>query len=87
MDFRNNKRTVVTVDDRRAVLTAAKARDAKAVAKVPHNVFIRQMLKERMGWTMKEPAPESAIAAANQMGLQLDIERIKQTAAIKAKAL
>ena len=62
-----SQRTVVTVDDRRAVLVAVKSRKPKDVAAVPNEAFIRNMLKDRMGWARKEPAPATILAVAKEM--------------------
>ena len=43
------KRTTVTVDDRRAVFIAAKARKARDIVAMPTEQFIRNMLKDRLG--------------------------------------
>lgn len=64
-------RATVTVDDRRAVFVAAQARKGRAVAEVPHEVFIRNMLKDRLGWPRREPAPEGLKKAAREMASQL----------------
>lgn len=65
------QRSNVTVDDRRVVLVAAKSRKAAEVAKVPHEVFIRQALKAQLGWPQREPAPKSLLDAAKQMAAAL----------------
>lgn len=61
------KRTAVTVDDRRAVFMAVKARPSRDLVAVPNEQFIRNMLKDRMGWPRREPAPEQVKAVAREM--------------------
>ena len=65
------QRSNVTVDDRRVVLVAAKSRKPADVAKVPHEVFIRQQLKAQLGWPQREPAPKALLDAAKQMAAAL----------------
>lgn len=65
--FANAQRSTVTVDDRRAVFMAARARKPRDIAVVPNEVFIRNMLKDRMGWPHREPAPESIKAVTREM--------------------
>lgn len=57
----------VTVDDRRAVFMAVNGRKARDVVAVPTEVFIRNMLKDRLGWARREPAPESIKAVTREM--------------------
>lgn len=63
------KRTAVTVDDRRVVYMAVKARKPRELVAVPNEQFIRNMLKDRMGWPRNEPAPEQVKAVAKEMAL------------------
>jgi hypothetical protein len=65
------QRSTVTVEDRRAVLVATKARKPAEVAKVPHEVFLRHELKARLGWPQREPAPASVLAAVKEMAEKL----------------
>ena len=65
------QRTTVNVDDRRAVLMATKFRKPRDVAAVPHEQFIRQFLKARMGFDRKDPAPQSVKDVAKQMSAVL----------------
>ena len=67
----NIKRTTVTIDDRRAVYMAVKFRRPRDVAVVSNENFIRHKLKERMGWSWREPAPESIKAVARSMSASL----------------
>lgn len=60
-------RTNVTVDDRRAVLVLAKNRKDSDILRVPQEAFIRNALKDRMGWPRREPAPEAVKLAAREM--------------------
>ena len=68
-----SKRVTVTVDDRRAVFMAAKDRPQRLQVAVPNEQFIRHMLKDRMGWGHREPAPESVKAVAREMAHQLKV--------------
>jgi hypothetical protein len=79
------RRTVVDIDTRRAVFMVAGARKPADVVKVPHDAFIRNALKDRLGWPRNEPAPESIKAAAKAMAQQF-VERDKKLAAAKAAA-
>ncbi len=80
------RRTEVTIDDRRAVLVLARTRDPKLAAVVPHEAFIRNTLKDRMGWPRKEPASDQLKAAAREMAAHL-VSRDKEAAAAKRAAL
>jgi len=79
------KRTVVDVDTRRVVVMAAKARRPQDVAEVNHETFIRNSLKDRMGWPRREPAPESIKTAAKEMAAFL-VKRDADAAAARAAA-
>jgi len=81
------KRTTVDVDTRRSIIVLARGRKPNDVAKLPHEAFIRRLLKERMGWGMKENAPDSIKAAAKQMAAAIIAEekaKAEKAAAIKA---
>lgn len=65
------KRTNVTIDDRRAVIVAGRSRKPADIAAVPHEQFARNMLKDRMGWPHRDPAPESVKAAAKELAATL----------------
>lgn len=80
-------RSNVTIDDRRAVMPVAAARKAKDVAAVPHEAFIRNALKDRLGWPRRDPAPQAVLDAAKQMAAFLkarDLEVSKKIMAEKA---
>lgn len=77
------KRTVVDIDTRRHVAVAAASRKPKEVAEVNHETFIRNALKDRMGWARREPAPETIKAVAKQMAAHL-VQRDAERAAVKA---
>lgn len=79
------RKTVVDVDTRRAVIVVARGRKPAEVAKVPHESFIRNMLKERMGWPRREPAPETIKEAARQMAAALKAEEKARYDALVAK--
>jgi hypothetical protein len=68
------KRTTVDVDTRRSIIVLARGRKPNDVAKMPHEAFIRRLLKQRMGWGMKENAPESIKLAAKQMAAAIIAE-------------
>ena len=68
------KRENVTVDDRRAVIVQARGRKPADVAVVPNEAFIRNALKDRMGWPRREPAPKVVLDAAKHMALALKTE-------------
>jgi hypothetical protein len=78
-------KTVVCVDTRRAVFMAAKGRRKDDVQKVKHEDFIRQMLKDRMGWPKRDPAPDSIKTAAREMAAILVQQEKDAAAAQKAK--
>ena len=61
------QRTNVTVEDRRSVLLMAQSRKPDAVVEMTHEAFIRNTLKDRLGWPRREPAPESVKLAAKQL--------------------
>ena len=78
------KRTTVDVDTRRAVVVIARGRKPKEVAEMNHETFIRNALKDKMGWPRREPAPESIKVAAREMAAFL-VARDNEFAAAKAK--
>jgi len=63
----NTRRTTVDVDTRRNVVMIAQARKPRDVAAVPHEQFIRNTLKDKMGWPRREPAPESIKVASREI--------------------
>ena len=84
------KRITVDVDTRRSIIVQARGRKPGDVAKLPHEAFIRRLLKERMGWGQKENAPDSIKLAAKQMAAAIIAEekerREKAEKAAAAKA-
>ena len=72
-------RANVTVEDRRAVYVMAMGRKPADVAKVPHEQFLRNALKDRLNWPRREPAPEAVKTAVRDLAAQL-IQRDKQRA-------
>lgn len=80
------KRTVVTVDDRRAVFVAGRARKPSDIVAMPHEAFARNMLKARMGWPSRDPAPDSVKAAAKELGATLSAAFKKQLDDAAAKS-
>ena len=83
MQMQAQKRTTVDIDTRRHVIVAAQARKPKEVAEVNHETFIRNALKDRMGWARKEAAPDTIKQAARQMAAFL-VLRDQTIAAKKA---
>ena len=69
------------------MLVAAKSRKAAKVAKVPHEVFIRQALKAQLGWPQREPAPKALLDAAKQMAAALAPKHDAAEDGRRAKAL
>lgn len=61
------KRNTVCIDTRRAVNMLAMSRKPGDVAKESHEQFIRNLLKDKLGWPRREPAPETIKAAAREM--------------------
>jgi hypothetical protein len=84
------KRTVVDIDTRRVVSMAARGRKPREVAEMGHEQFIRNALKDRLGWPRRDPAPESIKAAAKEMAAFLVkrdlIALAEKAAAEQAKA-
>ena len=78
------RRNTVDIDTRRNIVVIARARKPKEVAEVSHEQFIRNALKDKMGWPRREPAPESIKQAAREMAAFL-VQRDKDVAAAKAK--
>ena len=79
------QRTVGQVEDRIAVLHVAQVRKPSEVATVGHEQFIRNALKDRMGWPRRESAPEQVVRTAKAMAEMLKA-RDKVIADKKAKA-
>ena len=82
------KRTTVTIDDRRAVLVIAAARKPRDVVEVPHEAFIRNALKDRLGWPRREPASQQLKDAAKHLAANLikrDLLRIATEAVAQAE--
>ena len=78
------RRNTVDIDTRRAVIVIARSRKPKDVAEMNHETFIRNALKDKMGWPRRDPAPEAIKAAAREMAAFL-VARDKEVAAAKAK--
>lgn len=79
----NSKRSNVTVDDRRAVMPLARA--FKPTQKENREQFIRNALKARLGWPVREPAPQSVLDATKQMASFLSQEEKAARALAEAK--
>lgn len=81
------RRNTVTVEDRRAVMVAAQSRMPRDVMEVPHETFIRNALKDKMGWPRREPAPQSLKEAAKMLAAQLVMrDKARWGAEAEAKA-
>lgn len=79
------KRTVICVDTKRTINMLAASRKPHEVAKEGHEQFIRNALKDKMGWPRRDPAPEVIKVAAREMAARL-IARDKEIADKKAAA-
>jgi len=77
------KRTTVCIDTRRSVNMLAMARKPGDVAKESHEQFIRNTLKDKLGWPRREPAPEAIKQVAKEMAAKL-VARDKEIADKKA---
>lgn len=73
------KRHTVDIDTRRTVVVLARARKPFEVAEVNHEQFIRNTLKDKLGWPRRDPAPESIKVAAKEMAAHL-VQRDKEVA-------
>jgi hypothetical protein len=78
------KRNTVDIDTRRTVVVLARSRKPQEVAEVNHETFIRNALKDKLGWPRRDPAPESIKVAAKEMAAFL-VARDKAAADAKAK--
>jgi len=78
------KRTTVDIDTRRNVFMIAKARKPGDIAKVPHETFIRNELKDRLGWPRRESAPDAIKAVAREMAAQFNAEMLAKSKAVAA---
>jgi hypothetical protein len=79
------RKTIVDTDTRRSVFMLAKGRKKDEVAKVPHEAFIRQALKAKLGWAKNEPAPEHVKTVAKELAAVFNAEMLAASA--KARAL
>ena len=80
------KRSNVTVDDRRAVMPLARA--FKPTLKMTREQFIRNELKSRLNWPARDPAPESVKIATKQIAAFLSAEeKAKRDAAAKKEVV
>jgi hypothetical protein len=79
------QRTVVDVDTRRAVVVLANSRKPRDVAEVNHETFVRNQLKDRMGWPRRDPAPESIKKAAKEIAAILNKRDADAAKAAKEK--
>ena len=81
--LKTQARTIVDIDTRRKVFMQAKARKPADVAKVPHEAFIRNLLKDCLGWKRSEPAPEGIKTVAKQMAEQFKAEELARSNAMR----
>jgi len=75
------RKTTVDADTRRKVYMAARARKPQDAAKVPHEAFIRNLLKDTLGWPRREQAPESIKAVAREMAAKFKAEEFAKSKA------
>jgi hypothetical protein len=73
------RKTTVDADTRRKVYMAARARKPQDAAKVPHEAFIRNLLKDTLGWPRREQAPESIKAVAREMAAKFKAEEFAKS--------
>lgn len=85
MQTQAQKRTVVDIDTRRTVVMLARSRKPHEVAKEGHEKFVRNTLKDRMGWPRHEPSPEVIKQVAKEIAATLEA-RDKALAEQKAAA-
>lgn len=85
MQAQTTKRTIVDIDTRRKVIMATKARKPSDVARTPHEVFARHMLKSIMGWGNREQAPDSIKAVSRDIAKTLNKEMLDKSKAIIAR--
>lgn len=71
MNTTTQGRSTVDIDTRRRVYMAAMARRPQDVVKVGHEAFIRNSLKDSLGWRRDQPAPEQIKAVAREMAALL----------------
>lgn len=81
------KRTNITVDDRRAVFALARVRKTSDVTKESHEVFIGNALRARMNWPKRDENTPELVRAAKQMAAFLDLEFKANAEREAAKAL
>ena len=84
MQVTSTRKSIVCIDTRRTVINIARARKPQEVAKEGHEQFIRNLLKDKMGWPRREPAPQSIKDAAKQMAAYL-AQHDKEVAESKAR--
>ena len=77
------KRHTVDIDTRRTVVVMARVRKPFEVAGEGHEAFITNVLKDKLGWPKRDPAPESIKVAAKEMAAFL-VARDKAAADAKA---
>lgn len=66
------RRSNITVDDRRMVLVMAKGRKPGDVRLQTNEAFIRNALKDRLGWPRKEPASPELLAVSKEMAKAIE---------------
>ena len=70
--MQTTRKTTVDIDTRRTVFMIAKARSKGDVVKVPHEAFVRNLLKSKLGWPKNEPAPDAIKVVAKAVAAQLN---------------
>ncbi len=68
-------RANVTVEDRRAVYVMAMGRKPADVAKVPHEQFLRNALKDRLNWSRRRLGTGSGKDRRSRVGRAVDSTR------------
>lgn len=79
------RKTIVDTDTRRSVFMLAKGRKKDEVAKVPHEAFIRQALKAKLGWAKAEPAPEHVKQVAKELAAVFNAEMLAASNRVRAQ--
>ena len=82
------KRTNITVDDRRVVFAVARNRKVSEVAKESHEAFIGNALRDIMNWPKRDENTPELVTAAKQMAafITLEFKAKAEKAAAKAAA-
>ena len=71
------KRTNITVDDRRAVFAVARNRKVSEVVRESHEAFIGNALRDRMNWPKRDENTPELVTAAKQMAAFITLADLK----------